>query len=223
MAHLPHPYPPLFETGDRMSREEFVARWEQMPELKNAELIDGVVYVPSPVSLTHGSFEAPTHLVIGNYAARTPGCKWVPNVTWYMLESAPQPDVALYIRPENGGEVKVVDGYASGAPQLVVEVTRSRRTYDLGPKLALYLRAEVQEYVAVLIEDQRIEWRVLENGRYRLMSADSEGVFRSRVFPGLWLDSMAFWREDEPRLLAVLEEGLRSEEHGHFVEKLKRD
>jgi Putative restriction endonuclease len=223
MAHLVHPYPRLFESGDRMSREEFIARWEQMPELKNAELIDGVVYMPSPVSLTHGSFHVEFCLVLGLFAARTPGCKCSLKSTWFMLESAPQPDLALYILPEYGGRLKVVDGFASGAPRLAVEIVKSSRAYDLGPKLALYQRAEVLEYVAALIEEKRIEWRVLEDGSYRSMPPDSAGVFRSRVFPGLWFDSAAFWREDEPRLLAVLEEGLRSEEHARFVETLKRD
>jgi Putative restriction endonuclease len=222
MAHL-IPHPLLFETGDRMSREEFLARWEQMPNVKHAELIDGVVYMSSPVSMVHGDFEADSVVLLRAYVARTPGCKCSLECTWLMLESAPQPDLTLYILPGYGGRLKLEEGLASGTPQLAVEIVKSRRSYDLGPKLALYQRAEVQEYVAALIEEQRIEWRVLEQGSYRLMQPDSAGVFRSQAFPGLWLDSAAFWRQDEPRLLAVLEEGLRSEEHARFVETLKRD
>ena len=93
---------------------------------------------------------------------------------------------------------------------------------DLGPKKALYQRAEVLEYVAALVEEERIEWRVLKNGRYRIMRPASDGVFRSQVFPGLWLDSAAFWRGDTSALLAVAEEGLRSAEHERFIEKLRR-
>ena len=37
--------PPLRE-GDRLTREEFLRRWEAMPDLKWAELIDGIVYMP---------------------------------------------------------------------------------------------------------------------------------------------------------------------------------
>src|SRR5205807_10478970 len=144
-------------------------RWERMPELKNAELIDGVVYMPSPVSLIHGTFDSQFDFLLSYYAARTPGCKVVGNTTWMMLESAPQPDVALYILPEYGGRTRKQGEYAAGAPELATEVTSSTRTYDLGPKLALYQRAEVQEYVAAVLEGRRIEWRLFENGAYRLM------------------------------------------------------
>ncbi len=222
VAYLINTHPLLFQPGDRLSREEFLERWEHMPELKNAELIDGVVYMPSPVSSLHASFDAAVHLVVSHYAARTPGCKWVPNMTWLMLESAPQPDAALYILSEYGGRAGARGELTAGAPELAFEVTRSSRSYDLGPKLALYQRAEVQEYVAVLIEEKRIEWRVLEQGSYRLIEPDPNGVFRSKTFPGLWLDAAAFWREDAGALLAVLEEGLRSEEHARFADTLRR-
>ena len=209
MSYLIANRPLLFEPGDRLSREEFLARWEQMPALKKAELIDGVVYMPSPVSLTHGDYDALSHLVFSLFAARTPGCKFLTNTTWLMLESAPQPDSCLCWLPASG-KINTTDGLATGLPDLIVEIALSSRSYDLGPKLALYQRAEVPEYVAALCEDERIEWRVLENGSYRLMPPDADGVFRSKVFPGLWLDSAAFWRKDRNKLLAVLEQGLQS-------------
>ena len=213
MSYLIANRPLLFESGDRLSREEFLARWEQMPALKKAELIDGVVYMPSPVSLTHGDYDGLSQLVFNYFAARTPGCQFLPNTTWLMMESAPQPDSCLCWLPPSG-EIKTTDGLATGSPGLIVEVALSSRSYDLGPKLALYQRAEVPEYVAMLVEETRIEWRVLENGSYRLMPPDVDGVFRSKVFPGLWLDSAAFWRKDRSKLLAVLEQGLRSRKGG---------
>ena len=213
MSYLIANRPLLFESGDRLSREEFLARWEQMPALKKAELIDGIVYMPSPVSLTHSVFDTLVQMVLSVYAARTPGCEPLSNATWLMLESAPQPDACLCWRPASG-EIQTTKGLATGSPHLVVEVAVSSRSYDLGPKLALYQRAEVPEYVALLVEEQRIEWRVLETGSYRLMHPDADGVFRSKVFPGLWLDSAAFWRKDRSKLLAVLEQGLRSRKGG---------
>ena len=213
MSYLIANRPLLFESGDRLSREEFLARWEQMPALKKAELIDGVVYMPSPVSLTHSVFDTLVQMVLSVYAARTPGCEPLSNATWLMLESAPQPDACLCWRPASG-EIQTTKGLATGSPHLVVEVAVSSRSYDLGPKLALYQRAEVPEYVALLVEEQRIEWRVLENGSYRLMPPDADGVFRSKVFPGLWLDSAAFWRKDRNKLLAVLEQGLQLRQGG---------
>ena len=209
MSYLIANRPLLFESGDRLSRKEFLARWEQMPALKKAELIAGVVYMPSPVSLTHSGFDGLAQLVLISFAARTPGCEYLPNATWLMLESAPQPDICLSWLPASG-KITATQDLATGSPDLIVEVAVSSRSYDLGPKLALYQRAEVPEYVAMLVEKERIEWRVLENGCYRLMPPDADGVFRSKVFPGLWLDSAAFWRKDRSTLLAMLEQGLQS-------------
>ena len=209
MTHLIPIGPLLFESGDRLSRDEFLERWERTPALKKAELIDGVVYLPSPVSLTHGDYDGLSQLVLNTFSARTPACKFLPNTTWLMLESASQPDSSLFWLPPSG-EIKTTKDLATGSPDLVVEIAVSSRSYDLGPKLALYQRADVQEYVAVLTEEERIEWRVLENGSYRLMEPDADGIFRSKVFPGLWVDSAAFWRKDRARLLAVLEQGIQS-------------
>lgn len=211
----------LFEHGDRMSRDEFLDRWERMPEVKNAELIDGVVYIPWPVSYAHGCANGFFTAVLATYWARTPGCQYLPKATWFMLDSSPQPDGALRILPEYGGQSGEMRGFASGSPELAAEVVMSSRSYDLGPKLALYQRAGVQEYAAALLEEERMEWRVLERGSYRLMQPDSEGVFRSQVFPGLWLDSAAFWAQDGARLWSALEQGLASEEHQRFMERLK--
>src|SRR5437773_1096358 len=40
---------PLLEQGDRLSREEFERRYERMPQLKKAELIEGTVFMASPL------------------------------------------------------------------------------------------------------------------------------------------------------------------------------
>ena len=221
MTHLIPLMPLLFEPGDRLSREEFLELWEKMPDLKFAELIDGVVYMPSPVSPEHGRLDFQMQALLGIYAARTGVCDGLSNATWLMLASAPQPDVVLRLRSEYGGKTEIASRLASGAPELVVEVTRSSRTLDLGPKLGLYERAGVIEYVAVLTESRRIEWRILASGSYRMLQTDSEGVFRSRVFPGLWVDHDAFWRDDSKRLLAVLEDGLASEECQAFLKRVR--
>jgi hypothetical protein len=39
--------PPLRD-GDRLTRDEFLRRWDAMPDVKWTELIDGVVHMPSP-------------------------------------------------------------------------------------------------------------------------------------------------------------------------------
>ena len=221
MTHLALINPLLFSPGDQLSREEFLDLWEQMPDLKFAELIDGTVFMPSPLSAAHASRDVEVHGWIYLYQSETPVCKAFGNATWLILESAPQPDTALCLLPEFGGRTSLSGKLASGAPELVVEVCQSSRSYDLGPKLHLYQRAEIDEYIAFLLREQRIEWRILEDGRYRLLKADADGVLRSRVFPGLWLDEAAWWRGDLKRVRATLEGGLRSPEHAEFLERFK--
>jgi hypothetical protein len=53
LSHPVHVNPLLFEAGDRMSRDEFIAAWSRMPGVKFAELIEDTVYMPSPLSHTH--------------------------------------------------------------------------------------------------------------------------------------------------------------------------
>ncbi|HEY7389976.1 MAG TPA: Uma2 family endonuclease [Bryobacteraceae bacterium] len=199
-----------------MCREEFLARWEEAPDLKLAELIDGVVYLPSPVSLEHGRAVTLIQYWMTTYATRLGKAEVLANTTWMMEESSPQPDIALRIRPEFGGQSRNVDKFAGGAPEFAAEVTRSTRSYDLGPKLQLYERAGVREYLAALLEEQRLEWRVLRDGRYDLLQPDAAGIFRSTVFPGLWLDEAAFWANDTPAVLRVLEKGMSSPEFAAF-------
>jgi Uma2 family endonuclease len=221
MTHLVQVDPLLFEPGDRLGLDDFLARWERMPGVKFAELIDGVVYMPSPLSYEHGRRDLLMQLLLGSYAAAAAVCEAVSNATWLMLDSAPQPDVALRLLPEFGGKTSVSGKLAHGAPELVIEVCLSSRSFDLGPKLALYQRAGVTEYVAVLLEEQSVQWRVLDVGSYRLLESVN-GIFRSRAFPGFWLDEAAFWAADSKRTLRVLQQGLDSEEYRAFLELKRR-
>ena len=116
MTHLIAHHPVLFEPGDRLSRQEFLARWEQMPALKKAELIDGVVYMPSPVSKGHGRFDAIVQMLLNVYAARTPGCESLSNATWLMMDSAPQPDACLY--RVAAAQAGTDQDLAAGSPEL---------------------------------------------------------------------------------------------------------
>lgn len=221
MTHLIHVDPLLFEPGDRLSLDDFLARWERMPGVKFAELIDGVVYMPSPLSYEHGRRDLQIQLLLGTYAMAAGVCEAVSNATWLMSDSAPQPDVALRLLPEFGGKSTVTGKLARGAPELVVEVSLSSRSFDLGPKLALYQTAGVAEYVAILLEEQRVQWRALEGGSYRLLDS-VDGLFRSTVFPGLWFDERAFWAADSKHMLDVLQHGIDTDECRVFLENLRR-
>ena len=156
--------PPGLVTGERLTVEEFLRRWEELPDLKNAELIDGVVYVSSPLSLEHGSLDFLIHWWLAHYAHSTPGCKGGSNSTWLMSGSAPQPDAYLRILPSHGGQSWNERQFGAGAPELAVEICVTSTEIDFGPKLALYERAGVREYITVEQFGRRMIWRVLENG-----------------------------------------------------------
>ena len=211
---------PELVTVERLTLEEFLQRWEDLPHLKNAELIEGVVYVPSPVSLEHADHDNKIAWWLRHYIYATPGCQSGSNATWLMLGSAPQPDTFLRIRPSQGGQSGNEKRYATGAPELAIEVCLTSTEVDFGPKLTLYQRAGVREYITIELFGQRIVWRMLDNGVYAAQQASVDGILRSQVFSGLWLDVAAFWADDGAQMLAVLNTGLASEDHQRFVERL---
>jgi Uma2 family endonuclease len=215
--------PPL-EGGDRLTRTEFMRRYNAMPELKKAELIEGVVYVPSPVRQKyHGRQHLHILTWIGLYEAGTPGVEGGDNSTILLdLDNAPQPDGLLFIQPDHGGKVKInEDGYIENAPDLVAEVAASSASYDLHDKLNAFRRNGVREYVIHRVLDRRVDWFVLKDGRFEALAASADGLLRSTVFPGLWLDPAALIRGDLATVLATLQQGLSSPEHGEFAADLE--
>jgi hypothetical protein len=166
-----------------MDRTEFLSRWEALPALKCAELIEGVVFVPSPVTLDHGERDSSIIWWLGHYSIATPGCEVGNNTTWWMLSDAPQPDVHLRIRPECGGQSSVSSDprYLTGAPELAVEVCLTSTEVDFGPKLKLYQRAGVKEYISiVLLPPRRIVWRILRDSGWRVPIGYVSGLVAGR-------------------------------------------
>jgi Uma2 family endonuclease len=212
--------PPLRD-GDRLSREEFELRYLAMSDVKKAELIDGVVHMPSPVRiLSH----ATPHFLLGTwltiYFGHTPGTLAGGDATTRLdLGTEPQPDGILM--KLHGGNAHIdADDYIAGSPELVAEIASSTASIDRGAKLLAYQRNRVQEYVLFLMHDHRIEWYTLRQGIYHLLPANDAGILQSQTFPGLWLDPAAFLALDVTRVLAVLQQGLASPEHAAFVTHL---
>jgi Uma2 family endonuclease len=198
-------------------------RWEQMPDLYHAELIDGIVYMPSPISKTHGVFQNRLGYWLATYSAATPGCEAADASTWLMSDdSAPEPDLTLTVEQAFGGQSRLEGDYAAGAPELAVEISHTTSSRDKGAKLRLYERSGVLEYVTVRPRQQQIVWRELVDGKYREIAANEDGTLRSRVFPGLWLDLTALWANDLPALAAAVQRGVATPEHAEFVERLAR-
>jgi Uma2 family endonuclease len=214
--------PPL-EPGDHLSRPEFERRYEAMPHIKKAELIEGVVYMPSPVrQRRHGRPHG--HLVtwLGVYEATTPGVEMGDNTTARLdLTNEPQPDALLLIDPARGGQAHIsADDYIEGAPEWIAEVAASSVSIDLNAKLAVYQRNGVLEYVVWRVLNRAVDWFVLRDGQFERLAPDAHGILRSTVFPGLWLDAAALVRGDLATVLAVLQQGLASPEHAAFVARL---
>ncbi len=210
--------PPL-QNGDRLTVEEFERRYRAMPELKKAELINGVVYLPSPVTLDdHGGPHFDMICWLGLYRMVTPGVRGGDNATLRLpLNNRPQPDACLIVEPSHGGQVQIVDRYIVGGPELVAEVAATSVNYDLTDKLPLYLQNGVREYLVWRVFDQEIDWFVLRDGQYERLAPSPEGFLKSEALPGLWLDPAALIRADMARVAQVAQAGLSSPEHAQFV------
>ena len=212
--------PPLVD-GERLDRATFHERYEAMPPETRAELIGGIVYMGSPLGYAHGTWDSDISDWLGHYKRWTKGIGKAHNATVQFDDyGEPQPDIQLRIPEALGGQSRIVDGYVSGPPELLVEVAKSSRRIDLGPKKADYERAGVLEYVVVGTDPEEIRWFERRGGRFVDRPADPDGIFRSRVFPGLWLDLRAFFAEDTDHVIAVLEQGLATPEHAAFVARL---
>jgi Uma2 family endonuclease len=194
-----------------------------MPHLKKAELIEGVVYLPSPDRMyRHGTPQSHLMTWLGTYRSATPGTEAGDNTTARLdLDNEPQPDAMLLIEPACGGQVKITDDdYIEGAPELVAEISSSSVSFDLHTKFNVYRRCGVKEYIVWRVLDRAIDWFVLSHGSYERLPADADGILQSKVFPGLWLDGQALLAGDLARVLSVVQSGIASPQHGEFIKKL---
>ena len=212
--------PPL-ENGDRLTRSEFERRYHTMPDVKKVDLIEGIVYMASPVRIrSHGKPHAYIMGWLATYESATLGVELADNTTVRLdADNEPQPDALLRI--ENGGQSRISeDDYVEGAPELIVEIAASSAAIDAHDKLKVYRRNQVQEYLIWRVYDGEFDWFILKDGEYRQLEANAEGVFCSQVFPGLWLDKSALLAGNLAKVLEILQQGLASAEHQIFVEHL---
>jgi Uma2 family endonuclease len=208
--------PPL-ENGDRLTRHEFERRYQAVPQIKKAELIEGVVYVPA--ALRFGSHAEPHSRLmtwLGVYQAFTPGVRIGDNPTIRLdLDNEPQPDAVLLI---DGGQAKISeDDYIEGSPELIIEVAASSAAYDLHDKKRAYRRNGVQEYLVWRVYENQLDWFRLEAGEYILLEPDDLGIIRSVVFPGLHLAVSALLSGEMIKVLEILQQGLNAPEHQEFI------
>ncbi len=215
----PNLNPPPLENGARLSRAEFERRYNAMPRLKKAELIEGVVYMPSPVRSSHSRAHA---YVIGwllHYSLETSFADLGDNATVRLdTDNEVQPDALLRLKESAGGASRIsADDYIEGAPELIAEIAASSASYDLYEKKKIYRRNGVQEYLVWRVYDEALDWFQLQEGEYHLIEPDEAGVICSQIFPGLCLNVEALLSGNLPAVLAAVQAGTSTKEHAAFV------
>lgn len=211
------------ENGEHLTAPEFLRRYEAMPEVKKAELIEGIVYMPSPVRFdAHAVPDALMQTWLGTYSAQTPGTQVGGNGTVRLdIENVPQPDVIFRITDECGGLSRLDEkGYLVGPPELVVEIAASSTSIDLHDKLRAYRRNGVKEYLVWRTLDDAVDWFVLADGDYQRQAPDRKGHLQSVTLPGLVLNVPALLAQDGAAVLATLNAALKQPAHRAFVAKL---
>ena len=207
--------------GQHLDQPTFHERYEAMPEGTWAELVGGVVYMPSPVRNDHGDYDDDVSYWVCHYKRFTKGLRSGKNSTVILDKiGETQPDGHLRIPQELGGQTRIERGFIVGAPELVIEIARSSRYYDSNEKKADYERTGVREYLVIELDPDRIHWFIRRGGHFEDLLPGPDGIYRSEVFPGLWLDPEALYAEDLDRMIEVLEQGLATPEHADFAGRL---
>lgn len=215
----------FLENGDRLTRQEFERRYHAMPRLKKAELIEGIVFMPSPLHFErHAKPHARIMGWLAVYMAATPGVELADNATLRLdADNEFQPDALLRLPKRAGGSSRISrDDYLEGAPELIVEVASTSASHDLHDKRKVYRRTGVREYLVWLVREKRLLWLVLEDGEYQPLQPGVDGLLHSRIFPGLALNGQALLDGDLARVLADQQRCLGGEEHRRFVEALRQ-
>jgi len=223
--NLPANFIPPLENGDQLSRAEFERRYDAMPNLKKAELIEGIVYMASPLHFeSHGK---PHSLIMGwlaTYYAATPAIQLGDNVTVRLnKDNELQPDAILFLPQSLGGRAIITkDDYIEGTPELVVEISASTSSYDFHTKRRIYERCGVQECLIWRVYDQAIDWFSLQENHYVALKPNEQGLIFSRIFPGLVLAVSDLLSGKYAQVLAELQKGLEMPQHLAFIEQLSR-
>ena len=223
LKSLEGPFVAPFEDGDVMDQPTFHKLYAAAPEGFRAELIEGVVHLPSPDGLRHGKPHSILGAWLANYSAETDGTEAFIDITAIIGgDSEPQPDVSLIISPNAGGQTEVSeDEYLTGSPELAVEISHTSTLVDLHAKKQMYEKHGVREYLVVETKRWAVHWFIRRDGKFVAIKPGADGLMKSRVFPGLWLDPAAVFESSARRLLAVLQRGLAAPEHGKFAAKLQ--
>jgi Uma2 family endonuclease len=211
--------------GDCLTQEVFHELYEEIGEDFRAELVDGIVFVREPLGIPHSDTNGRLIALLITYGGSTPGLQALADATVILgPKDEVQPDVLIRIKPEFGGQTenwiypKKKIPYVKGAPEFVAEVSHSSRAIDLHLKRKRYARAGVHEYLVVCLNPIGIHWFDLTNKT--MIEPGDDGVFRSLVLPGLWIDGAALFDSNFQKSMEVLNAGIASAEHEKFAGRL---
>lgn len=208
--------------GDSMTRGEFHRIYSTMPEHIKAELIEGIVYMASPLKYPHGRHHIILGTLFGTYEAHTPGVEAADNASIFLGDdSEPQPDLVLRVTAEFGGQSHInQEGYVVDAPELFAEIADSSHSLDLHGKRRDYQKYGGNEYLVVNIHGHEIRWFDLSSSTEH--PEPSDGIFRLKSMPGLWINAHAVLEENVAEAMATLNLGLASPEHNEIVRRLAK-
>lgn len=189
------------EVVERMTAKDFFRR---APEDRKAELIDGVMIMPSPPSDRHERLVGFLFTLIRMYCEDRDLGEVRGSRTAVELadDQAPEPDV-LFVAKERADII--TDEGVFGAPDLVIEVlSASTAAYDRGSKFHAYERAGVRELWLIDPYGPAGTEFYQRSGEYlKPIMPGPNNVLSSMVLPGFRLNTTWLWTQE--KFIAVRE------------------
>lgn len=179
------------EIAERITAEEF---FRDAPEERKAELIDGVMVMPSPALVTHERLQRFLLTLLTLFVEEHNLGEVLGSRTAVALDrlNAPEPDI-LFVARARANMIREKGVF--GAPDLVIEIlSAGTARNDRGPKFAAYERAGVRElWLIDPYGPAGTEFYHWTNGRFQRVDADAGGILRSAAVAGFWLDVRWLW------------------------------
>ena len=177
----------------RMSFEEFI-KWAGEDIL--AELVQGDVVMMTPASLPHQALSMFLTRVLSDYVD-VGEIGWIgtaPIALRLSPDTVREPDL-LFVANDHLDRVK--ETCVDGPADLVIEIVSADSVgRDRGEKYYEYEQAGIPEYWLIDSRTRRAEFYQLQGAYYQPMFPDAQGIYRSRVLPGFWLN--VGWLQQEP-------------------------
>ena len=201
--------PPL-ENGDQLTLQEFMRRYEAMPEsIEQSSSKESYLWARLFAHTHHGR----PHGWLGNIVTTYGNADAIDFSDNSTVKLDPQQCATarllhvLTVGARRTRQRSMTTVTSTGLRILLPKLLPPRRASTCTPNLKAYQKNGVREYVVWRVIDEAVDWFVLENSQFQPLKADENGVYRSRAFPGLWLNVPALLRRDAEQLWATLDSG----------------